>query len=173
MGGGLDGSMDTLKAIAERHSSRSFQNREVPRDMLEKIVDAGRLAATARNQQPWEFIVVTDAALRRSIAEVTEYGKHIAEAPACVAVFCRESKYYLEDGSAATQNMLVTAASLGVQSCWVAGDKKPYVEEVSRLLRVPAGFRLVSLIALGYEKTASLRVPKRALAEVLHWERFT
>jgi nitroreductase len=162
--------METLNAMAERHSARSYQDREVPRDLLEKIVDAGRLAATARNQQPWEFIVVTGAALRRSIAEVTEYGKHIAEAPACVAVFCRDTKYYLEDGSAATQNMLVAAASLGVQSCWVAGDKKSYIEDVSRLLHVPAGFRLVSLVALGYEKTAPPRAPKRPLAQVLHWE---
>jgi len=165
--------MDTLNAMAERHSTRSYQDREVPRDLLEKIVSTGRLAATARNQQPWEFIVVTDLALRRAIAEVTEYGKHIAEAPVCVAVFCRDTKYYLEDGSAATQNMLVAAASLGVQSCWVAGDKKSYVEDVSRLLRVPAGFRLVTLVSLGYEKTASPRAPKRALAQVLHWQTFS
>jgi nitroreductase len=165
--------METLNAIAERHSSRSYQDLEVPRDLLEKIVDAGRLAATARNEQPWELIVVTDAAMRLLIADVTEYGKHIAEAPACVAVFCRDTKYYLEDGSAATQNMLVAAASLGVQSCWVAGDKKSYVKDLSRLLGVPVGFRLVSLVALGYEKTAPPRVPKRALDQVLHWDTFT
>ena len=165
--------METLNAMAERRSSRSYQTREVPRDLLERIVDAGRLAATARNEQPWEFIVVTDAALRRSIADVTEYGKHIAEAPTCVAVFCRDTKYYLEDGSAATQNMLVAAASLGVQSCWVAGDKKDYVKDVSRLLGVPVGFRLVSLVALGYEKTAPPRVSKRALDQVIHWDTFT
>jgi nitroreductase len=163
---------DALKIFAERHSTRSFQSKPVPRETLEIIVDAGRLAATARNEQPWEFVVVTEAGRRRQIADTTEYGKFIAQAPACIAVFCRQTKYYLEDGSAATQNILVAAAALGVQSCWVAGDKKVYTADISRMLNVTDGYNLVSLIALGYESSPAPRVPKRKLEEVLHWEKF-
>ncbi|MFA5975989.1 MAG: nitroreductase family protein [Elusimicrobiota bacterium] len=161
-----------LQAIAERHSTRSFDGRAIPKEMLEKIVDAGRLATTARNEQPWEFVVVTDPKRRQEVAAITEYGKFIAQAAACVAVFCRQTKYYLEDGCAATENILIAAAALGVQSCWVAGDKKTYTTDIAKLLQVPDGYNLVSLIALGYEASPVTRPPKRPLPDVLHWEKF-
>jgi nitroreductase len=164
--------MDALTAIARRRSTRQFKAVAVPRDILEKIVDAGRLAATARNIQPWEFVVVTSAEIREQLADIAEYGKFIAHAPACIAVLCLDTKYYLEDGSAATENMLVAAEALGVQTCWVAGDKKSYAGEVARLLGAPENYKLVSLVALGYADKPTLRPAKRPLSEVLHWEKF-
>jgi nitroreductase len=164
--------MDALEAIAARHSTRSFQPTPVPRAVLEQIVNAGRLAATARNDQPWDFIVVTDARLRKQLADLTDFGKFIAEAPACIAVFCRGTEYYVEDGSAASQALLIAAAALGVQSCWVSGEKRPYAQAVGQLLGVPPGHKLVSLLPMGYENLAQPRQPKRTLAQVLHWERF-
>lgn len=164
--------MDALTAIATRHSTRSFTNRPVPKEALEKIVDAGRRAATARNVQPWEFVVVTDQETRGQIAALAEFGKFIVQCPACIAVFCKDTKYYLEDGCAATQNMLIAATALGVQSCWVAGDKKPYCAAIAELLRVPEGHRLISLIAIGYGEEGGRPAAKRSLSEVIHWEKF-
>ena len=164
--------MDALTAIATRHSTREFRPDPLPRDIVEKIVDAGRRAATARNEQPWQFIVVTEPKTRAAIAALTDFGSFIAQAPVCIAVFCRDTKYYLEDGCCASQNMLVAATALGVQSCWVAGDKKPYASAVGQLLGVPPDHKLVSLLALGYEAATPQRKPKRPLEEVLHWERF-
>ena len=164
--------MDALTAIATRHSTRAYTSKAIPKDILEKIVDAGRRAATARNVQPWEFIVVTDAAMRKKLADLAEYGKFIAQSSACIAVFCKDTKYYLEDGCAATQNMLVAATALGVQSCWVAGDKKPYCGAIAELLKVPEEYKLISLIALGYAEDPGKPTPKRPLAEVIHWEKF-
>jgi nitroreductase len=164
--------MDALAAIHERHSTRVYGPRPLAKEVLERIVDAGRVGATARNVQPWEFIVVTDAAVRQKIADFTEFGKFLAQAPACVVVFCRDTKYYLEDGCIASENILLAAAALGVQSCWVAGDKKDYGSAIGELLGVPAGFKLISLLALGYAAGPETRRAKRPLAEVLHWERF-
>ncbi|HOJ39381.1 MAG TPA: nitroreductase family protein, partial [bacterium] len=62
--------MDALKVLKERRSVRSFQNRAVPREVITDIVDCGRLAATARNLQPWEFVVVTEAGTREKLAEI-------------------------------------------------------------------------------------------------------
>ncbi len=164
--------MDALDAIRSRRSVRKYLERPIPRGVLESIVDAGRWAATARNEQPWELIVVTDRSRLHALGEATDHGRFIAQAAACVAVVCKNTKYYLEDGSAATQNMLVAAASLGVGSCWVAGDKKPYAEQILNLLNVPAGHKLVSLVALGYPAGDAKPPAKRSLAEVLHWERW-
>jgi len=164
--------MDALDAIATRHSTRAFRREPVPREVLARIVDAGRRAPTARNVQPWEFVVVTDAEMLRQIGNTTDHGKFIADAPACVAVFCQDTKYYLEDGCAATENILIASAALGVQSCWVAGDKKDYADAIARVLGVPEGHKLISLLAIGYAEKPGGPKAKRELEEVLHWEEF-
>ncbi len=166
--------MDAIEALMTRRSIRHFSSREVPRDLIENVVDAGRMAATACNEQPWEFVVVTDAAVRAKLAELSIHGTFIAESPACIVVFSKMWDFFLEDCAAATQNILVAARALDLGTCWVAGDKKPTAPQIVALLGVPAGFRLVSLIALGYPDLESrLRnPPKRTLQEVLHWEKF-
>lgn len=164
--------MDAFEALKTRRSVRAYDaGRAVPREMLEQLADCARLAASARNAQPWEFVVVTGPAVRAEIASLASHGKFIADAPACIAVFCREGDYYLEDGCAATQNILVAARALGLGTCWVAADKKDYAPAVARVLDAPGGMKLVSLVAVGWP--ASVPSPaKRPLGEVLHWEKF-
>ncbi len=164
--------MDAIEVMRKRRSIRKYLDTPVLKKDLETMVDCGRLAATARNVQPCEFIVVTDLKTRKEIADITEFGKFIAEAPACVCVFSQDTKYYLEDGSAATENILLAARALGLGSCWVAGDKKPYAGDIAELLGVPSGFKLVSLIAVGYTDDLDQKCIKRPLGDVLHWENF-
>jgi nitroreductase len=148
--------MDGLAMLYTRRSVRQFKPDPVPADLLEKIILAGSLAATARNVQPWEFVAVTSAALRQRLAGIAENGKFIAVSPVCIAVFCEETKYFLEDGSAATQNLLLAARYFGLGSCWVAGDKKPYAEEIRELCGVAPGKRLISLVAVGFPQDPSV-----------------
>lgn len=163
--------MDALEALKTRRSIRKYKPDPVPRKLLEEVLDCARLAATARNEQPWEFVVVGDAGMRGRIAELAEYGKFIATSPICVVVLCKDTKYYLEDGSAAIQNLLVAAHALGLGSCWVAGDKKPYADQIRQLTGAPAGCRLVGLVALGFPAEQP-RPRKRELSSVAHWEKF-
>ena len=166
--------MDLMKAIQIRRSIREFKDQPILKDALEKIVDAARFAATARGVEPWEFIVITETATLQKIAGLAENGRFFAQAKAGIAVFCSDTEYYLEDGCAATENILLAATGLGIGSCWVAGDKKPYCSQVGNLLNVPQSFKLVSLITLGYPAAKnSFRIAdKRSLKEVIHWERF-
>jgi len=163
--------MDAIECLKTRRSVRSYKKDSIDRTVIEDIVDCARLAATAINIQPWQFVAVTDRAMLGKIASITDYGKFIAEAPCCIAVFCEKVKYYLEDGSAATQNILLAARAHGLGSCWVAGDKKPYCAEIARLLNVPESHTLVSLIAVGHPESAPAPA-KKPLSEMLHWERF-
>ncbi|MCG2713375.1 MAG: nitroreductase family protein, partial [Candidatus Omnitrophica bacterium] len=144
------------------------------RSQLEEIVDVARFAPTARNVQPWEFVVVTDKHKLTELAKLAENGRFMAGAAACIAVFCVDTKYYLEDGCAATCSILLAATALGIGSCWVAGDKKPYASQVNALLSASEDMKLISLIALGYpqEKDRFKSLDKRQLKELLHWEKF-
>ncbi len=164
--------MDAIEALRTRRSIRSYEDKPVPRDFIEQIVDCGRLAATARNEQPWEFVAVTDAETRARIAAAAVHGKHIAQAPVCIVVLGRSAAdYYVTDGSAATQNILVAAQALGLGTCWVAGDRKPYAGAICEIIGAPDSYGLVSLVSVGYTKETPAP-KKRALNEVLHWERF-
>lgn len=163
--------MDAMECLKTRRSVRAYTNQPVSPEIIEDIVDAGRLAATAINIQPWVFIAVTDEQTRKKLADTTDHGKFIADAPVCIVVFSEETKYYIEDGSAATQNILNAARAHGLGSCWIAGDKKPYGVEIREVLGVPKDYKLFSLIAIGY--AAALPQPvKKPLKSVMHWERF-
>jgi nitroreductase len=162
--------MDAIEALLTRRSIRKYKADPVPRKLVETVVDAGRMAATANNSQPWEFVAVTDAAARKKLAETCEYGKFIADAPVCIVVLTKDTKYFLEDGCAAIQNILVAAHALGLGTCWVAGDKKPYADTIRALVGAPAGLKHIACIALGYPAEKPAR-DKRALSEVLHWEK--
>lgn len=164
--------MDALEAIRRRRSVRRFKPDPIPKELVEQLVDAGRWAPSGMNTQPWEFVAVTNPETRRKIADITDYGKFIAQAPLCLAVFCKDTKYYLEDGCAAVENILIAATALGLGSCWVAGDKKRYVEDIRELLAVPRGYRLVALIAIGYPLDEPGERRRRDLKEILHYERF-
>ncbi len=164
--------MDFFEAIERRRSVRQYTNQRVDRAIIEKIVAAGQRAPSACNFQPCEFIVVTDPTQRQRIAEVAEYGQFIATAAVCIAVFCKIGKWNLEDGSAATQNILLAATALGLGSCWVGGDNPRCQEGIPRVLNVPGGYKLVSLVAIGHTTSTTTSPPRRPLAQVLHWEKW-
>ncbi|HNZ48154.1 MAG TPA: nitroreductase family protein [Candidatus Hydrogenedentes bacterium] len=164
--------MDALTAMRLRRTVREFEpGKSISKETLETIADAGRVAATAINIQPWEFVIITNRDMLKKMADLAEYGKHLASASAAIAVLCKDSPFYLEDGCAATQNMLVAATALGIASAWIDGEKKEYGAAMKQLLGAPAEIKLVSIIALGYSNDETTP-EKRPLEEVIHWEKF-
>jgi nitroreductase len=165
---------DILSTIKKRRSIRSFKPKVIPKDFLLQIADAGRYAPTARGIAPWEFVIVTQRDQLDRLAGLIENARFLSQAAACIAVFCKETKYYLEDGCAATQNMLLAATALGIGSCWIAGDKKEYCGDIAAVVGVPALLKLVSLIALGYSAQTKgwSAGSRKELSEIVHWERY-
>lgn len=165
--------METFDAIKKRVSVRKYSGQAVSKEDLEKIVEAGARAATANNVQPFRFIVVTDETKRKELASIApKNGPYMAESPAVIAVISEPAKYYLEDGSAATENILLMARDMGIGTVWVAGAGKPYCADVLKALGAPADHKLVSLVCVGYPKDGFTETPKKPLSEVLHWEKY-
>jgi len=164
--------MDALAAIHARYSCRAYLDQPVPRALLEQLIDAGRRAPSARKVQPVFFVLATDPTLRTRLASYLENGRFVAQAGACIAVYSHPTRYYLEDGCAAAENILLAATSLGLQSCWIAGDKKDHAPFVSQLLGVPAEEKLIALLAIGYAKEPGQQPPRKPIAEILHWEKY-
>ena len=161
--------MDALEAIHKRRSVRDFTGESIPRADLEKIVDAGRMAATGFNRQPWEFIVVTNRAM---IDKLRVAARWMDKAGAVIAVTLDPtSKYWLEDGSAAVENILIASTALGYGSCWLEGYTLPREEEFKTLLGVPDSRRLLTLVPIGVPTEWPTK-EKKPLEEVLHWEKY-
>jgi nitroreductase len=163
---------DFTKLICQRTSIRKFKPIEIKRDVLEQLVDAGRRAPSARAVEPWEFVVVQSKESLLKLGQIAINGSFIKDAQAAIIVFCAKTRYYLEDGCAATENILLAAADQGLGACWIAGDKKEYAQQVCELFKVNDALVLVSIIALGIADEHKIQVKKRPLEAVIHWEFF-
>ncbi len=165
--------MNPLDVFRKRRSVRRFEEKPLPEAALCSIVEAASLAPTARNIQPCRFIVVLEPARLKELARlVSPNGAFMEKAAACLVIISEDTKYYLEDGCAATTQACLCASMLGIGACWIAGDKKEYAESVKRFLNVPEAWRLVSLVAMGYPAETP-HPPKKEVKDVFHKEKFS
>jgi nitroreductase len=167
--------MEALDAIRLRRSVRKYTGEPIPRTDIEMIIEAGRLAATGGNRQPWDFVVVTEKGMIDQLKVAAEW---MDKAAFIIAVVMDpESSWWLEDGSAAVENMLIAATALGYGSCWLEGWTKPREEEFKKLLGIPFEKRLLTLIPIGVPAQGPPEqwptVEKRSLQDVLRWERYS
>jgi nitroreductase len=159
-----------IRLIKDRRSVREYLDKLIDKRILEEIVDCGRLAPSAKNVQPWKFVVVTDKAKLEEIAKQVWWGDFIKDSSACIVV-CgdREAKRFSEDCCLATENMILTAKSLGIGSCYVAAIGKD-VEGVRKLLNIPENLEIVCFLPLGYFERNPEPHDKKPLKDVIHWE---
>lgn len=141
--------MDVFEAVQERKSIRAYQDKPIPREKLERILEAGRLAPSAFNREPWHFIVVTNSEKRKALSKGI-YAKFVAGAP-LVIVVCGDKKaspdWYAVDASLAVESMVLTAVSEGFGTCCVGSFNEA---DVKALLKIPENFEVIVMIPIGY-----------------------
>ena len=162
---------DAIEILKSRRSIRTYGQESVPRNIIEEIVDCARLAPTAMNDQPWDFIAVTKRELLEQIPPMLGHAEFVAKSAFAVLVLARDTGYAVEDCCAATENLLIAAAAHGLGSCWVAGTKQSYGPVVAKAFGAPADRQLVAIVSFGYP-AEDPQVEKRSLSDVLHWEKF-
>jgi nitroreductase len=163
---------NAIETMQTRRSIRTYvPNVPVDRKVIEEIVDCARLAPTAMNDQPWDFVVVTGKEALASIPPMLGHAQYVANASFAVLVLARPTNYAVEDCSAACQNLHLAGEAHGLGSCWVAGTRQPYGPAVVKAFGVPEDRSLIAIISFGVPAETPV-VEKRTLAEVLHWERF-
>jgi nitroreductase len=171
--------METWDAITARRNVREFEDRPLPRELLERILEAGRRAPSSRNWQPWDFVVVTDREQLRELAKVWRGAGHVAGSAATIALIlphtddpsARERAQY--DLGQATMAMMFAAADLGIGSGHAAVADQNLAH---RLLGFPDDRYAAYLIDLGYPADRPLRPirdpNRRPFDEVVHWGRW-
>ena len=187
------------ETIVGRRTIRKFRPEPVPRELLERLVDAARLAPSAANLQPLEFVVVDEATLKAAVFPCLKWAAYIApagdpqpgEEPTAYVVTLANAKVrekmFEYDIGAAMENMILAALEEGVGSCWMLSIDR---DKLRAVLGVPEDYRIDSVLALGYpaeepaaevmgdsckywkDEAGRLHVPKRALKTVLHVNKF-
>ena len=144
--------MEVLDAIKARRSVRAYLPEPVPEEVLERILEAARLAPSAGNIQPWRFIVVADQQKRNQISKGGRFARFLSESP-IVIVGCGKrrltTRWHIVDTTIAMQNMVLAATSEGLGTCWIGSFNEV---EVKKLLRIPEEFTVVALLAVGYQR---------------------
>ena len=160
-----------LIAIEQRRSIRNFTEQTVDINALYEIIQAGVWAPSGLNNQPWRFVIITDAAIRAKLAEQTTYGHIVLAAPALIAVYLdREAMYDdLKDAQSAgacIQNILLAAEALDLGAVWL-GQILKNREQVGRILGLASNLELMAVIAIGHPSRGDQQSQRKPLAEFI------
>ncbi len=170
--------MDVHEAVRTKRAVRQFSDKPLPREMIERIVNAGRRAQSAKNTQPWQFIVVTDRDLLEKLSKLGQYAGHLAGAALAVVILTPDPDQRFSiafDAGQAAAYMQLEAWALGVGSV-PATIYEP--DKARELLGFPEDWETHIAFSFGYpaEPEALTQTPKKGgrqpLDEVLHWNKW-
>jgi nitroreductase len=163
--------MEAFEAIGTMLAVRRYQDKPVPEATVRRIVEAGRLTGSAKNLQPWHFVVVQDRETLRRLGALAGTGPYVAQAPLAIVVAVDKTPFAVSDASRAIQSMLLAAWADGVGSNWVGFGG---LEKVKALLEIPAKLELLAILPFGYPVGVVGRGKKqrKPLGAVAHRERY-
>lgn len=191
--------MSLYELILSRRSIRQFRQELIPREILQKLVDAARLAPSGANRQPLEFVIVYEDHAKKDLYASLKWAGYITprgnpkpgyEPTAYIIVLANttiRAKGYEWDAGAAIAHIILTALEEGIGSCWIASVDR---EHVRKTFKIPENYKIDSIVALGYpaeqpvteilvdsveywkDDKGQLHVPKRTLESVTHFNKF-
>lgn len=163
--------MDTHTCIRSKRDSRAYAGRLVPEEALQRILQAGRMAGSSKNTQPWRFVVLRDPQRKAELAACGQFAQHVPSAPLVIAVVLTPGGGAFDAGRAA-QNMMLAAWAEGITSCPVAMHDR---DCAAKTLGLPADHVVAMVISFGYPESEASRhrgVARTPLAELVHEERW-
>ncbi|MCA0457543.1 MAG: nitroreductase family protein [Chloroflexi bacterium] len=163
--------MNAFETVQTVLAVRAFQDKPVPTEVKNRILEAARLTGSGSNHQPWHFILIENRAELQQLGAVARTGPYTAQAAFAVVVIIERSPIALSDGSRAIQSMLLTAWADGVGSNWVGFVPMP---EVSKLLDIPDTLDVLAILPFGYptKDIGQGKKNRKAPEEVFHIGKF-
>ncbi|MBS4016468.1 MAG: nitroreductase family protein [Candidatus Latescibacteria bacterium] len=171
--------MEFYEVIKSRKSIRKYKSDPIPEPVLERILDAGRLAPSAKNIQPWKFIVVKDAQIKKQLVAACRNQEFIGQAPVVICAvalekiaWCRMGGYwssYPVDLAIALEHIMLAATNEGLGTCWIGAYEE---KEVKRILNIPEDVKVIALTPLGYPDQTPEPKPRKPLSEIISTDKF-
>lgn len=169
--------MNVTEAIRTRRSIRVYRKTPVEEEKLSRVLEAARLAPTARNMQERKFVVVRDPEKRRRLVKAAKNQTFVGQAPVVIVacgtipdyvMSCGQLAYPI-DVAIAVDHMTLQAVEEGLGTCWVCAFNE---EEVKAILEIPEKIRLVALLSLGYPAESPGARPRESLDEMVCFDVF-
>jgi len=174
---------EILEVLRARRSVRSFRDEPIDRQVLLRVLEAGRIAPSAKNMQEWRFVVVQDRATRERLVRACADQTFVAEAAAAIACCGTVTDYtmrcgqrtYPIDVAIAIDHMVIQATAEGLGTCWIGAF---YEDQVREILGIPPGVRIVQMLVIGRPREPIAASPSAAkrrkkLEEIVCWDRWT
>jgi nitroreductase len=158
--------MSVIELISSRRSIRKYENKEIPKQVLDQILEAGRQSPSAMNKQPYRFVVVTKSELKKEMKAI--FSRFLDGAPVvivgCANIKARiTGKWAVIDTTIALQNMLLAAWGLGLGSCWIGSFNE---QKTKKALNVPEDWKIVGMLTLGYPAESPGERKKKSTEEL-------
>ena len=168
--------MDVYEAIENRYSVRSYESRPIEEEKLQRVLNAGRLAPSARNRQEWKFVVARDEKIRQQLAKAAGQ-PFLAQAPVIVAVVSTEPTHVMlcgvesapVDCAIAIDHLTLAAVAEGLGTCWIGHFDQ---DSCCTILNVPAPARIIELLPMGYPADSASGKSRKPIEEVVAYDRF-
>jgi nitroreductase len=169
--------MELLEGLKTRRSIRSYQEKEVPDEVITDLLEIVRWAPSASNNQPWRFIVIKDkerkANLRGGLRDVIPVSKHIMEAPVVLVAWYAPSRllsrFQISDVSNGIMYLLLAAHAQGLGTCWIGWFSE---ERVKKVAKIPKDGKVVALITLGYPGEIPEPKKRKSVEEIAYRETY-
>jgi nitroreductase len=169
--------MEFKDVLAIRQSIRNFANQPVSDEVLHAILEAARTSQSGCNLQPWKFIVVKDARIRKLLMQAANDQPHVGQAPLIIAAVALDPGRLMPcdipsntvDLAIAVENMALAAVDQGLGSCWIGAFSQ---DVVKKILGVPEKYSIVALLPLGYSNQVTEKSPRKSMAEIICYDRF-
>ncbi len=164
--------MDVMDAIRTRRSIRAYKDKPIENEKLSAVLEAGRLAPSARNQQEWKYVVVKDKALREKLASAAYGQQFVGQAPVVIVACATQTKHVMPCGelsypidlAISVDHMTLEAVEQGLGTCWIGAFKQ---DEVKKLLGIPDDVRVVVLLPIGYPDESPSPRSRKPLEEII------
>lgn len=168
--------MDIFETVSQRYSCRSYKSLAIEGEKLGKVLEAGRLAPSARNRQDWRFVVVTDAATREKLGDAANGQKFVATAPA-VIVGCSNCSDTMSCGqpvgaidvAIALEHIALVATALGLATCWIGAFD---AEKVKAILGIPGDVSVIELMPIGYPADTQGVANRESIDSIVCYEKW-
>jgi len=168
--------MTVLDVIRKRYSCRAYQDKPIEREKLEQILEAARLAPSAKNLQDWRFVAVTDKETKHKIAQAANNQNFLQNAGAII-VACSVSNEVMRCGQAvgpidvaiALEHIALQAAELGLATCWIGSF---YPEKVRPIVGIPQDIAIIELMTVGYPADSRKEPNRQAIEKVVCYEKW-
>jgi nitroreductase len=158
--------MNVIDAIKKRKSVRNFLDKPIEEKKLRAVLEAGRLAPSAKNRQEWRFIIIKDHKVKRKIVEAAKGQSFVGEAPVIIVACAVDNEYvmtcgqlsYPIDVAIALDHISLAAVEVGLGTCWIGAF---YEDKIKEILGIPNGVRVVDLMPIGYPANQTVKEKNR------------